>query len=447
MRASFVAGRAARTAPAALAALMAGLCVPLLLCGCGAPGKDAAPEAAAKTITLLSFPDQPKSTLSAILSEAGLGFDVEIIEVPQNQYERKTKLLLMSDEAPDLMLVDSPNVASYANSGTLEPMDAWCATADYADLLDMTQKSVQWNGSIWCAPLNEASCVLFYNKQIFDSEGIEPARSLDEAWSMDKLLEVAIRLTERDPNGNVTRYGLQPSMFAPGNKVEGMAYTQMLFTWWFGAEVISEGRDTADGYFNSPQNLAALSYYADLFCKYEVAPAYELHNGFENGKIAMWINGPWMLSTWRASFPDFYEDGWGAMPLPRGAQPASASGSWNVAISKASRNKDEAWQALYALTGPDGMKRWCGETGNVPARKSLLESEWQFHSEGVYQIVYEQLLKTNKIRPSLPQYPLISEALIDCYNSVAFGAAPEKAMADASEKMNEALGIKRSNEK
>ena len=89
--------------------LAAALCMALLmgsLAGCGGDGKQEGSTAPSNTdstasqtqepgervkITLASFPDQPKDALMAAIENANLDFDVEIIEYPQNEYEKKSK--------------------------------------------------------------------------------------------------------------------------------------------------------------------------------------------------------------------------------------------------------------------------------------------------------------------------------------------------------------------
>lgn len=394
-----------------------------------------------ETVTLLSFPDQPKAYFNKAISEAGLDFDVNILEVPQNQYEDKVHMMLMAQEATDLILMDAPNIASYAVVGVLEPLDKYWDKEDFGDLMQTTRDSVQWNGHIWASPLNESSCLLFYNKRLFREAGIKAPGTLDEAWDMEKLLEVARLLTKKDDNGNIVQYGIQPSMFTNNNKNEGMAYTQMLYLWWFGGEILSPEGTTASGYFNSPQSVNAIRYYGELFYKYHVAPPQEIVNGFESGKVAMWINGPWLLGVWKDNFPDFYDGGWGVMPLPRGVKAASPTGSWNMAITGQSRNKEKAWKVIEAITGKKGMEVWCEGTGNIPARKSILENDEKYSRDPVYLIIREQLKKSSRSRPITPAYPDVSEAIVDCFNSVAHGENVEKVVDETVKKINKSLEV------
>lgn len=391
----------------------------------------------APTITLLSFPDQDKEYLEAAIRSANLDFHVEIMEVPQNQYESKAQMMLMGQQATDLILVDAPNLAGYASSGTLEPLDAYWEKSDFEDLTPSMQQSMQWKGKTWAAPLNDATCLLFYNKKLFEEAGIEAAATIEDSWDMETLMENAIRLTKRDVYGNVLQYGLQPVMFTPDNKNEGMAYTQMLYLWWFGADVIDPL--TGEAGLRSPQALEAMQYYYDLYATHKVAPLYEIANGFTDGKIAMWINGPWLLGVWKDNFPEFYENGWGVMPLPHGSWRASPCGSWNVAMTKQSKHKQEAWQVIQALTGREGMKLWCEGTGNIPARTSVMKDIHYGNMQAAYALAIEQLNSTSRARPVTPAYPAISEALVNCFNSIAYGTKPEHIIAETEWKINQAL--------
>ncbi len=388
-------------------------------------------------ITLASFPDQPKAALEKAIAAANLDFDVEIIEYPQSEYESKIKMAFSSETPTDLVLMDGPNIASYASTGKIEPLDAYWDKEDFADLVPCSQSAMQWDGHIWAAPLNESNTVLYYNKKVFDELGIQAPTKVDEAWTFQQLMDACEKVVQKDAAGNITRYAIQPQMFPMSQKNEGMTYTEQLWVWMAGGDFISADGKTATGVFDSKEAKAGLQFYADLYSK-GYAATEDIANAFETGKVAMWVNGPWMLGVWKTQFPDFYEGSWGAMPLPRDAQGASGSGSWNIAISAQSAHKEQAWKAVQAITGKEGAKIWCSETGNLPARASVLATD-PTYQEYPYNIINEQLQKTAHARPVTPQYPAISEAIMNCFADVAFGETVDKAVETAVKKMNTAL--------
>jgi fructooligosaccharide transport system substrate-binding protein len=389
-------------------------------------------------IIIETFSDLWPQHMMTALKKAGLDDKVEVRTVPQNQYENKLKLSIAGGTVGDIVCMDAPNIAYYADQGALEPLNAYWDPKDYADLVGSAQQSTTWNGKIWAAPLNESNCVLYYNKEMFKAAGLKAPTKLADAWTLDQLLDAAKKLTKKDANGNVKVYGIMPQMFSVDNRNEGMTYTQVLWTWWFGADVLSKDGKTSKGVFDSPESIKALHFYQDMFVRLKVAPVGPVSGGFETEKIGMWINGPWMVGVWKANFPDFYKSGkWGAMPLPRGAAAASNSGSWNLGISASSKNKKLAWEVVHAITGEQGSKIYCDATGNLPARKSVINVTDM--TQVPYNIIKEQLPATARARPVTPNYPTVSEAVMDAYNSVAFGENVENAAATAVSKMERVL--------
>ncbi|HUI69469.1 MAG TPA: extracellular solute-binding protein [Spirochaetia bacterium] len=401
----------------------------LLICAGGA--------AAQGKIIIDTFPDLWINYMKDGLQKAGLADQVEFRTVPQNQYENKLKLMIAGGDVGDVICMDAPNIAYYASEGALEPLNSYWDKADFDDLVGSSKQAMTWNGKIWAAPLNESNCVLYYNKVMFKAAGLTPATKLANAWTLEQLLAAAIKLTKKDASGNVQVYGIMPQMFSIDNRNEGMTYTQMLWTWWFGGDIISSDGSTTKGYFDGPASLTALHFYQDLFQKYKVAPAMPMTNGFESERVAMWINGTWMVGEWKKNFPEFYKSKWGAMPLPHGVASASNSGSWNLAMTQQSKNKKLAWQVIQAITGPDGSLIYCGKSGNLPARKSVIAK--MDMSESPYTIIREQLVQTARARPTTPAYPAVSEAVMDAFNAVAYGGDVDKTDADAVAKIERAL--------
>lgn len=391
-----------------------------------------------ETITIEIFPDLWPEKMVESLELAGYDDIVEFRETPQNQYENKIRMMIAGGTIGDIICIDAPNIAYYASMGALEPLDNYWAQEDFDDLVNASKTAVTWNNQKWAAPLNESNVVLYYNKEMFAEEGIEPAKTLDESWTFEQLLDAAEKLTKRDGDGNITRYGLLPTMFTPNNRNEGMTYTQMLWTWWAGAEVLSPDGTEVDGYFNSEENRRALQYFYDLHNTYKVSPTEDMQSGFAGEKIAMWINGPWMTNVWESDFPEFM-DKWGAMPLPHDKAYASGAGSWNMSLTKQGQNKDLAYKVLESLTNEQGTTLYCTKTKNIPARKSVLEAESMFSEGHLWEIINAQVMNNSKARPSTPVYPQISEALMDCYNALALGQDVDTAMEEAVNKMKKAL--------
>ena len=359
---------------------------------------------------------------------------IEMNYLPNTQYENKLTVAMSSGDLPDIIGVDSPNVAAYADNGAIIPLDGFWDAADREDLLDAVKDGWTYKGKIWGAQHEETNCVLYYNKDMLSKADIKPAEGLEEAWTWEQLEEAAKKLTQRDSAGKVLVYGLLPLMAGPNISHEGQAYVSNLWTWQAGADIISPDGTTVDGYFNSAENLKALRFFYNLFAVDKVCPLFEIPNGFQNGKIAMWINGPWMIST----FKTIEGLNWGAMPLPRGEKQVSNEGGWGYSITAKCKNQKEAFEVIMAKTGKEGQLIGITEGGTLPNRKSLFDKA-PYLKEAPYPMMLKQLETTAKVRPKTPAYPAISTEIQNCFNDVAYGKDPELAMKEYSAKMNHAL--------
>src|SRR5690606_10267447 len=86
----------------------------------------------------------------------------------KTDYETALRTALAGGNAPDIMQIDSPTLASYANNGALLPLDAFYERdGGKEDITDAVVESLTYNGKMYAAPLNDASLAMFYNKKLF----------------------------------------------------------------------------------------------------------------------------------------------------------------------------------------------------------------------------------------------------------------------------------------
>lgn len=366
--------------------------------------------------------------------------DVQMNYIPNTQYESKLKVAMSSGDLPDVIGVDSPNVSAYADSGAIVSLDDVWDAADRDDLIDAAKQGWTYKGQVWGAQHEETNCVLYYNKDMLEKAGLKPAEKLEDAWTWEQMVDAAKKLTQKDANGKTTVYGILPLMAGPNIAHEGQNYVSNTWTWQAGAEIMDPEGTTVDGYFNSDKNLKALELFHQLFVVDKSAPLTEIPNGFQTGKIAMWVTGPWMISTLR-TIPELK---WGAMPLPVGERAASNSGGWGYSITKKAADKAAAMKVILAKTGKEGQLIDIIEGTQLPNRKSLFDKA-PFLKEYPFPLILEQLEKTAKARPTTAAYPAMAIAMQKCFNDVAYGKDPAAAMKEYSAQMNDAL--KKANKK
>ncbi len=354
----------------------------------------------------------------------------------KTDYETALRTALAGGNAPDIMQIDSPTLASYANNGALLPLDAFYERdGGKEDITDAVVESLTYNGKMYAAPLNDASLAMFYNKKLFEEKGVElPPTDVNEAWTWEEVLNAAKKLN--DPDQNV--YGWVPTMGISSN--EGQVFSAMPWIWQAGGDILSEDNSTASGYLDSDESKKALDFYRSLFHEEEVAPQEIPEDGFANGRLAIDVVGPWHISYLQSEYPDFvFGEDWDIAPLWRGKEQVTPMGSWNMAISSQSDYPEEAWLFVDWVTGEEGSKIWYEHTGNLPARHSTYEAIDSLN-EHPMNIFVEQAKNYAKPRPVTPHYPVVSKAVGDLFEDLAINNTDvDEAVEKAVQEIDESL--------
>jgi len=143
-----------------------------------------------------------------------------------------------------------------------------------------------------------------------------------------------------------------------------------------GAELLRDG--DRYGNFESSAFRAAFAFYVDLFRR-GLAPRTgdtalaNLYQDFARGYFSLYVTGPWNIGEFERRLPAALADRWSTAPLPApGADGpgVSLAGGASLAISRASRRKDAAWQLIEYLSEPAQQVEFQRLTGDLPARRA-----------------------------------------------------------------------------
>lgn len=339
--------------------------------------------------------------------EANPNIKVKMQVIPYGDYETKIRTALAAGSPPDVMGLDGPTVAAYAFQDAVIPLDKYMdADGNKDDIAPPVLESLTYKGNIWAAPLNDASIGMFYNKKLFEKHGIElPSKDPSQAWTWDQVLAAAKKIN--DPANKI--YGIDPGWGL--GEGEGSTFVKLPFIWQAGGEVLSPDGTEVKGYLDSPETKKALTFFSSLYNEHKVAAKELPPEAFETGKLGMIVNGPWAISGFAASHPEFkLGENWDIAPLWKDAKQVTPNGSWNMAISKASKHPDEAWKFVNWVTGVEGAKVWYQETKNLPARLSTAEAFPEL-TQYPMNIFVEQSSKYAHPRPVTPAYPAVTAAI------------------------------------
>lgn len=352
-----------------------------------------------------------------------------------SEYELRLRTELAAGNHPDIMAIDSPNLALYANSGALLSIDSYMKEEGNIDDIPLgVLKGLTYQDEIYLAPIVESSIALFYNMNLFREAGIPfPSGNPDKPLTWNEVLEIAKKIN--NPAKGVI--GIDP---AQGFNVgEGPAYFKMPILWQFGADVISPDGSTAEGYLNSPEAIDALQFYQDLYRRHGVASVDMPHAPFETDKLGMTILGSWAIWELQQTPGFVLGEDYGVAPLPKGKNQVAPNGGWALGISSKTKHPEEAWEFVKFASGYEGSKMFVEISGDLPARYSVAR-DFPELNEYPKNIFVQQDQNYSRSRPVTPAYPVISEAIKELFEEVGLeGKNVEEAANIAVEKINNGL--------
>lgn len=334
-----------------------------------------------------------------------------IIDDGASSYSDSVNAALVAGNLPDILALDGPYVASFAEADIITSVDEYITDEDREDFVDSIIQQGTYNGELFSLGAMEASVPLYYNKDIFEEEGIAAPASIEEAWTWDEFLEVAQQLTTED------RYGL--NLFMNYGVGEWLTFMGAPFVWSNNGELISEDGTTVDGYLNSPETVESLEFVKTLF-EEEVVSLTPGEMQFEEGNAAMALGGPWIAVS--AEDADFE---WGMMPYPYKEVPKSPSGSMAYGITTLSEHPEEAFEVMAWMTNEESTIGLSEVTGMPPARHSAFEA-MDHYDELPWSVMRDQVTETAHARPQTPAYPVLTDAFAQAFHAAALGEDVEE---------------------
>ncbi|WP_332698688.1 ABC transporter substrate-binding protein [Halalkalibacter lacteus] len=339
--------------------------------------------------------------------EGEIQINVEVVmDDGGSSYNDSLNAALVAGNLPDVLALDGPFVASYADAEIIAPVTEYISDEDKEDFVDSIIEQGTYNGELYSLGAMESSVVLYYNKEIFEEAGIEAPTTLEDAWTWTEFMDVAKQLTTDD------RYGL--NLFMNYGVGEWYTYMGAPFIWSNGGELISEDGTTVDGYLNGPESVEGFEFVKSLF-EEGVVSLTPSETQFEEGKAAMALGGPWIaVSAENAGFE------YGMMPYPYSEVPKSPSGSMAYAISSQAEHPEAAYQVMQWMTNEESTIGLSEVTGMPPARKSAFES-MEVYNELPKKIIRDQVVNTAHARPTTPAYPVLTDAFAQAFHAMALG--------------------------
>lgn len=271
-------------------------------------------------------------------AQSGVKATIQVVD--WNNYWTLLEAGATGGELPDVFWMHSNVAQKYMENDQLLDLTDKIAASDKIDLKNYYEgivKLYQSDGKQYAIPKDIDTIALWYNKTIFDEMGVEYP---NDKWTWDDFAAAAKKLTNDDHWG----YAI-----APGNNQEG--YYNTIYS--YGGYVISDDKKKSG--MDDPQTIAAVKLFTDMIAEgscpdlatvSETAPNELL----QAGKVAMSINGSWMLAGYRDN--EYTSKNCDVAVLPYYKTPDDRVSIYNGlgwAAAANTKNPDAAWSLIEYL--------------------------------------------------------------------------------------------------
>ncbi len=341
--------------------------LPLALAACGGD------DGGRPTLTWYINPDNGgQADLAKKCGDASGGaFTIETQVLPNDAVQQREQLvrrLAADDPSIDLMSLDPPFVAEFANAGYL------MAITDQADVDEFTQgvldaplETAYWDGQLVAPPFWANTQLLWYRKSVAEAAGVDPTAA-DFTW--DEMIKAA--------ESQNKKIGVQ------GRRYEGyMVWINALIV-SAGGQIIENAQLGADATptVSSPAGDAAADVVGELARSSAAAPDMstageeEARSLFQSDRGSFMVNWPYVYNAAKDAVKQGALDqsvvddiAWARYPeVTAGSVSAPPLGGINLAIGNFTRHPQEALAAAKCITSIESNVQYMIKSGNPAAR-------------------------------------------------------------------------------
>ncbi|WP_261133963.1 sugar ABC transporter substrate-binding protein [Bacillus sp. Marseille-Q3570] len=359
---------------------------------------------------------EPVEKMIKQFEEENPGIKVDIQSVGWGEAYQKLVTGFSSGTAPDVIHGGTRWVGAFA------AMDGIMALDEYAEerlslYHDPLQKAVTYQDEIYAIPRSFSARAIIYRSDLIK----EPPKTWDE------LVEVAKKVQEE----NDGMYG-----FAVAG-AKHVSTTTQFFNYVFqnGGDIFDEDGNPV---LNSKEAVEALEYYADLYTEHKVVPNPIEYNReqlpvlFKEGKIAMFVCGPWAKAIMGLE-PDNPETPFKTAVLPKGKEMSNTLVSDSLMVSSKTEHPEASWKLIEYMTSPEEQKKRDKEQGLVPIQKE--EAEDPFFKEDPYFSPFVEMATMGKEQPVPAAWEPFQDIVSEAVQKALNGEDPQKALDEAVKKI------------
>lgn len=330
---------------------------------------------------------------------------------------------------PDIYMLDRFTIAQRAAAGVLTNLTPFIQKTDPSitnKYLGYAWAETQYRGNTYGLPFDTDSRALYYNKDLVQSAGFDPAMADPShgPLTIDQVRQVAMKLNKTDSSGAYTQVG-----FIPYDHTYSQGWH---YTWGFdfGGKFadLQAGKITP----TDPGVVKAYQFMKDwaammgpqkvqtFISTYAPPNNPPQQDPFLTGKVAMEVTGDWMLNNIRQYAPNL-NYGVTYIPVPNaGDKPSTWAGGWSMVIPQGAKNAAAAWKFISWACGEPGSTMYTTGTHHLSPVKTVNDNNSLYSGEDVF---FKQILSVAHSRPPLPVGALYWDALTAAQDAVTLKQA------------------------
>jgi len=368
--------------------------------------------------------------------------------------ESREKLLklIAAGDAPDSAIIQDQEIMDFFEMGAVIPLDDYFKPDLRGLIFDSIIEGMTLpDGHIYGVPWTGNVDVTYYNRKLFEAEGIdippyEPGKPAYRPTG-DEFIEWCIATTkDTDGDGKIDQWGLTIEWLRPRYSWDNFHQAHL-------GRYFEEGKCVLNNKAGVETLELLTKLYAELKVVYpETIKSWECRNLFGLGKIGLWVDGSWNFTIWAKDFPQFLpNENYSCCFQPsfgyefEGRSILGFILSTPMAIMKQSKRPDVAWKLLYAFAFDEfGAREHTMMAGYTPFRK-----DWEkigidlAHGpgKGLDQIFVDEMPYLRHIgRYKSPS--IVNDRLTKAIFAAIFQEkTPQKALDDAVAEIHGILGI------
>ena len=371
----------------------------LFALGAAACSSSATPStgSAGKTVTLTFWSaynetDSEASTMAKVVipqfEKENPGIKVTSVVYPYADLLQKYLAASAAGNPPDLIRSDIAWVPQLASQGLALKVSALPWYAGIANnALPGPLQTTQYQGASYALPLDTNTQALFWNKADFKAAGISGPPA-----TMAQMFADAAKLTDKSKH----QFGLG----VDGTDIWNVAP----YLWSQGGALTNSSYTTASGFLDDNTTVSALQQLINLHKAGYIGTdflggtgAVSGEEGFPKGQYAMYIDGPWAVSTYSALKP---QPDYGIATFPAAGGSVSTVGGEDLVVSAGGKNLSAAEKFAQFLDSPFAQLAMA-KVGQMSALSTTATAEV---AATPYFAVFAQQLKTAMDRPVTQNY-------------------------------------------